>query len=529
MGKKGGGKKKGDKGKGGDAGGKKRDVELNAAINYSELVKNKLAATEKSRNDYRESCQKVSYENEKLHDTLYQAERDTIEVITYLKKEDLLKDEHILHLQQQLRDVKQENKAEKQQMIADFTQQIAELELDLDRKSKEVKLMRNELTMVNEFRVQRAKMQSELDNIKESLFDTNREHKTSLQRMEQKFLDEKLRLEQEATKKLADLAERAHDEAIAKLDDSTRNVFKENACLNESLSIHKRETEKLQKELKELTAEAETLRSEKETNSATVRKRIVESNRDRREAGILREKVVQLETAISNMIHDFQNERSQMEEKMKTEVGTSIEEIDRLQKMLRMKDRDANRVKILARNIIDERSELETFFHEALQQVRTQINRNRTQYVAVAKAAYNQRMVAAAHGQGEFPKVRTFGKNEMSTNSVMEELKAAENTSNLEGKKDIRDFTWEQKEKVLRLLFAKINRVRGKQQQHDNQLQLQQQNLLTNQHQSEKIAMKIRKESLEDQTSTTTFLTQQDSIATTASSNIVLPAIGLNS
>ena len=43
----------------------------------------------------RENCRKVAAENEKLHDTLYQAERDTIEVITYLKKEDLIKDEQV--------------------------------------------------------------------------------------------------------------------------------------------------------------------------------------------------------------------------------------------------------------------------------------------------------------------------------------------------------------------------------------------------------------------------------------------------
>ena len=37
----------------------------------------------------------MTLENEKLHQTLFQAEKDTIEVITYLKKEDLIKDEQV--------------------------------------------------------------------------------------------------------------------------------------------------------------------------------------------------------------------------------------------------------------------------------------------------------------------------------------------------------------------------------------------------------------------------------------------------
>lgn len=44
---------------------------------------------------YRDNYKKVSMENEKLHQTLFQAEKDTIEVITYLKKEDLKKDEQV--------------------------------------------------------------------------------------------------------------------------------------------------------------------------------------------------------------------------------------------------------------------------------------------------------------------------------------------------------------------------------------------------------------------------------------------------
>ena len=55
---------------------------------------------------------------------------------------------------------------------------------------------------------------------------TNKEHKSRIQRMEQKFFEEKMRLQQEANQKIAELAERAHTEAIKNLDETTRDVYK---------------------------------------------------------------------------------------------------------------------------------------------------------------------------------------------------------------------------------------------------------------------------------------------------------------
>ena len=41
-----------------------------------------------------------------------------------------------------------------------------------------------------------------------------KEHKEQISRNEQKFFEEKMRLQQEANKKIEELAQKAHDEAI---------------------------------------------------------------------------------------------------------------------------------------------------------------------------------------------------------------------------------------------------------------------------------------------------------------------------
>ena len=79
---------KAKKGKKGKKGAKKaknpvdRDSELLQAVTNSKLWQNKLLLTERQRNDYRATCQKLAAENEVVTNSLFQAERDTIEMVS---------------------------------------------------------------------------------------------------------------------------------------------------------------------------------------------------------------------------------------------------------------------------------------------------------------------------------------------------------------------------------------------------------------------------------------------------------------
>jgi len=58
-------------------------------------------------------------------------------------------------------------------------------------------------------------MQRELDEIRENMFLSNREHKEESSRLEQKFLEERISLQKEADQKISELGDRAHQEAMA--------------------------------------------------------------------------------------------------------------------------------------------------------------------------------------------------------------------------------------------------------------------------------------------------------------------------
>nr|XP_014999575.2 basal body-orientation factor 1 isoform X5 [Macaca mulatta] len=360
-------------------------------------------------------------------------------------------------LKQQLNETKEKAQEEKDKLEQKYTRQIDELEGQFHQKAKEIGMIHTELKAVRQFQRRKIQVERELDDLKENLRNTERIHQETLRRLESRFFEEKHRLEQEAEKKIIMLAERAHHEAVVQLNDAGRNVFKENVYLQKALAYHLKEAGALQKNSQKLQESHALLLHQKEINDLLIKEKIMQLVQQRSQIQTLQKKVVNLETALGYMTKEFESEVLKLQQHAMIENQAGQVEIDKLQHLLQMKDREMNRVKKLAKNILDERTEVERFFLDALHQVKQQILISRKHYRQIAQAAFNLKMRAACAGRTEYPKIRTFDGREHSTNSVNQDLLEAEKWTHIEGNVDIGDLTWEQKEKVLRLLFAKMN------------------------------------------------------------------------
>nr|KAG5703549.1 hypothetical protein BaRGS_020183 [Batillaria attramentaria] len=427
------------------------------AVANSKVWEARLDISEKSKIEYRENAKKLMMENDALQSQMLATERDTIDVITHLKKKDHEKDMQLERLQNQVRDMRKEHRREKEAIVEDFSKQINDLEEKLGEKMREIEVMQSELKMVKEFRRKRGMMQKELDEIKEAMHNANRDHKATLARMEQKFFEEKMRLQQEANQKIAELAEKAHTEAIANLDETTKSVYKENVRLSEALNYHMKEGELLKKERERLKEENDRLLDEKEVNDMMVQEKVIQAKHQKETIKELQEKVRTLEKSLSHVVGEFETERKLITDNARIESEAARVELAKLQRVIEMKTKEMNKVKRLAKNILDQRTELERFFLESLEQVKLEIAANQAQYRHDAQQAYQQRMLAAHQGKGKYPKIRTFNNAENSTNSVYRDIEAAERLYGVTGAVDISDLTWEQKERVMRYLFARMN------------------------------------------------------------------------
>lgn len=68
--------------------------------------------------------------------------------------------------------------------------------------------------MVKEFRKRRNEMQQQLDQLQVLLSDSEYAHKTKLSSLEKQFFEEKMQLQKEANRRIADLTESVHAEAV---------------------------------------------------------------------------------------------------------------------------------------------------------------------------------------------------------------------------------------------------------------------------------------------------------------------------
>ncbi|KAJ8288821.1 hypothetical protein COCON_G00014800 [Conger conger] len=448
-------KKKGKKGKKGKGKGKKdgkqepkndKESDTEKAKANAALWEAKLEAVERSRTDYRDATHKLARANEEMTNLQYRTEKDTLDIIAFLKRKDVEKEEKIAELEEQLREQKNKAAEESEQLVAEYKLRINELEETFSERSGEFRMIQGELKMIKEFRKKKVHMEQELSDIKDSMHLADRGHQESLSRMEHKFFKEKLRLEKEAEQRIAQLAERAHNEAIVQLDEASRSVFKENIRLNEALRYHMKEVEELRTVTVALAEENHSLTEHKETCELMLKDSVSQVKEQRDKVVELKGKVAVLEQALGRMAGEFERETQDVEQRALVSTEAGRLELDKLQKVLAMREREMNRVKRLARSVVEQRTELEVFFQEALAQVKQEIQASRQQH----KQASPQHRSPGRGGQQD-PRFRTFGKSTTGPDDV-------ENWANLHSAKvDISELTWEEKEKVLRLLFAKMN------------------------------------------------------------------------
>uniref|UniRef100_A0A3P8UAJ3 Basal body orientation factor 1b n=1 Tax=Amphiprion percula TaxID=161767 RepID=A0A3P8UAJ3_AMPPE len=261
-----------------------------------------------------------------------------------------------------------------------------------------------------------------------------------------------------ANEQLTDQLYRAEKDAIdttrhwqrqLALEGAMFSAFKERDRLSEALKHHVNESEDLQKLTTSLVTENTSLRLDRVCLNRRTANISMEAQSKR--LSELRAKVASLEQALELKAEELEW-REKKEEMNLVTIQASQVELEKLQKVLAMRERELGHIKQLASTIVEKRRELEEFFHEALAHVKQEIVTSRLQYKKEALRGYRWRFREATAGKIKFPPIRTFHKSPHSTNSVYSDMEAA-----VTCKVQISDLTWEQKEQVLRLLFAKMN------------------------------------------------------------------------
>ncbi|XP_072313877.1 basal body-orientation factor 1-like [Eucyclogobius newberryi] len=434
-----------------------RETDLEKARSNAALWELRLQVTEQSLMQYRESCRTLARANEELTTDLYRVEKDSVDTTWFFNKQDASREEKIRSLQETLKNQTAQARDQEKQLISEYTQQLNEMKALFKQRSQDFNMIEEGMRRMKEFEIQKAQMEQEVADTRENMEKAEKKHREDLNQVEYEFFKEKARLEEEAERTIALVVQRAHSEAIVQLDDASRSVFRENVRLNEALKLHIKETEELQKQTRSLTKQNNALVLDKNTYEGIMKKNAAQISVQQEEISTLQSKVSSLEEVLKRKeLQLKQEEEKQKQMSVSAEAGQV--ELDKLQKVLVMRDKELVHIKKLAAIIVEQRTELERFFHEALAEVKQEVMVSRSKYKKDALQAYRWTLKEADGGKIKFPPIRNFHKIPHSTNSVYSDMEAAAKWTHRPGSKvEISDLTWEQKEHVLRHLFAKMN------------------------------------------------------------------------
>jgi hypothetical protein len=404
--------------------------------------------------------------NNELRTSSSRNEKDTHDIVLYFQREMEMKDDIIARLNEELikretqlkfevektkkrfDDEKEEIQRNADYMLVDLTNRLEKAEADLNS----LVLYQQEKDK-HEARVQQ--LERALENQRQEMFD-------SLDEQERKFLEENAnRLRELDEQKLA-FRELALKEAKDAMGEEVKKIVNDNTRMSEELKFHNVMTADLQADKTCLEKELQTAKRELSIISDKEVEYAHQGFYKAKEIRALRERVEHLEKTQAVNVEKFKHKTKALKATVHRELEEATLDAAGLRRLLKIKNKELQRMKTLAATILSQRTETEQFFLESLNEVKQLIKRDRRRTHVETKIVLNKlRSGAGTSGVGKskkeqvtaFPPLKIKGAN-------LHHLDARKTSEIPLGNMDnvnMKDLSWEDKELVLRVLFAKMN------------------------------------------------------------------------
>ena len=167
---------------------------------------------------------------------------------------------------------------------------------------------------------------------------------------------------------------------------------------------------------------------------------------------MLKSKIDLLEKRLSEIVANFEKEKELLRFQSEQVIKEQSEEVRGLRESIRLKTREIKNLKALCQMILDQRSDIEQFFLEALEQVREEKRRKLATIAAQTQSMSNhpqQQFLPLIDPKSKFSK----GNFEKQQSTQVAEQQKANQASQIE----LAELDWEDRERVLRLMFSKMN------------------------------------------------------------------------
>lgn len=183
------------------------------------------------------------------------------------------------------------------------------------------------------------------------------------------------RIEENFERQINEYQKKAQSDAERNISEIERNIQLQNHMLEDHADLQQNEIDHTDNVAKQLHQEnnqyKEDLRSKEQAVEEFARKQYEQNNKIR----MLKSKIELLEKRLSEIVSNFEKEKELLRFQSEQVIKEQSEEVRGLRESIRLKIREVKNLKALCQMILDQRSDIEQFFLEALEQVKEEKRR----------------------------------------------------------------------------------------------------------------------------------------------------------
>mmetsp|Transcript_11719 Transcript_11719/g.28884 ORF Transcript_11719/g.28884 Transcript_11719/m.28884 type:complete len:502 (+) Transcript_11719:281-1786(+) len=392
----------------------------------------------------RERTRKALKKTKDLHAYIFEMEDKYTKEIGKLKREVRRKTQEIDRLNNRLRELLDGKRQTKQQHALDVAKAAAAARKESDQKNidmrKENSRIKKEMGGLRKVVEEKERLAAKLHESKVDMKLLKSRHVEEVRGMERNFVQIRDRMQKEMESRVKQFKTECRGIVMKEVEIELTRLRMLNRQMSDEIRFHvkgnndlRAQNEKMKQRIKQFKLDVELATQKDDMNAARGAKHVDKIRRLKNSNEELEGKVLGLKQEVAKL------KRELLEEKARNDHNDQIES---LKHHLTLRTNEVHRIKKLAKKILDQRGDVERFFLTSLEQVKHEIRQKKERESKQQKKEYTRQLLSLTKG-GKTAPLRGK-KNQKGAPAPVRRV-------------DLADLTPEDKERVLRLLFSKIN------------------------------------------------------------------------
>jgi uncharacterized protein YdcH (DUF465 family) len=412
-----------------------------------------------------DAAQSAAYTSElsRLQSELSRHTRDTTEMVKYLEAEVRRKDLMGKRMTRQLADLRTTHQSELALMQKHFENTGKYMEKIFMDKERQMLTLNNKLETqikeMSELSTLRTNMAAELESTKKLIFANERAHKVQLDALEKKFLAARDGLQSEAAGRIAASRATYKLEVGRELEEESAAVRSENEALRHALKLHEATSDRLQREHASLTQKIYSYKQDLELRTQQNEEYLKKAQRQTKQIDKLTGETADMESQLLSLLQETDAARIRTDDVHQSQIDPLQTSITQARLQAGQLDTTNKSLRRQARRALKDKKEVEQFFLFALEETREMIRRRdqiQKKERALLQAAQLRELTLPASLRTKLPAIS--GTDSSSTGNRSSGVGGGQGVY-ASTPIALTDLTLSEREKVLRLLYAKMTHI----------------------------------------------------------------------